>query len=220
MKDDCCLFVRARKPQEVAQRRESILAAMAGLLHEAKPEQISLNEVARRAGLAKSNLYRYFDSREAILLELLREDSQRWIAQIEVAASRLDGRGDIAAVADILTTATAANVRMCQLWSHVPTVLGQDVSDATMLAFRQRHVDVVERLARAVHQALPDLPANELPHAMRHVLALVIGLWPLSAPSQTVRQPLSQEFSAVQPGFEDALKRGVTLVLRGLTSSA
>ena len=66
-------FQRARSEDQRAQRRASILAAASGMLTESSVADVSLNELSRRVGLAKSNVLRYFHSREAILLELVSE---------------------------------------------------------------------------------------------------------------------------------------------------
>src|SRR2546423_11038304 len=43
--------------------------------------ELSLNELSRRVGLAKSNVLRYFESREAVLLELLDNAWRDWLAR-------------------------------------------------------------------------------------------------------------------------------------------
>jgi AcrR family transcriptional regulator len=48
-----------------------MLGTAAAMLTEMPVAQITLNELSRRVGLAKSNVLRYFESREAVLLELL-----------------------------------------------------------------------------------------------------------------------------------------------------
>jgi AcrR family transcriptional regulator len=53
------------------------------MLTEMPVAQITLNELSRRVGLAKSNVLRYFESREAVLLELLDSAWQEWLAQLE-----------------------------------------------------------------------------------------------------------------------------------------
>ena len=61
-------FERARQPEQKELRREAILEAATELLAEKGLHDISLSAIARRAKLSKANLYRYFESREAIFL--------------------------------------------------------------------------------------------------------------------------------------------------------
>src|SRR5215471_18620054 len=94
-------FQRARKPDERAHREKAILAAAAALFDAEGLEGVTLNAVARRAGIAKSNLYRYFESREAILLALLTEDQAANVASVEEGLARLTGSIDARAVARV-----------------------------------------------------------------------------------------------------------------------
>ncbi|MCA9688374.1 MAG: TetR family transcriptional regulator, partial [Myxococcales bacterium] len=55
-------FQRARSDAQKEQRRAAILQAAAALLDEGSLEAVGLNAIARRAGIAKSNVYRYFES--------------------------------------------------------------------------------------------------------------------------------------------------------------
>ena len=63
-------FQRARKPEEREIRREAILTAAAELFDAEGPQGAGLNAIAARAGFTKSNVYRYFESREEVLLSL------------------------------------------------------------------------------------------------------------------------------------------------------
>src|SRR5437773_12194407 len=53
--------------------------------------ELSLNELSRRVGLAKSNVLRYFETREAVLLELLDSAWRDWLQRLRAA---LPGRVD------------------------------------------------------------------------------------------------------------------------------
>src|SRR5712691_6205475 len=77
------MFQRARSEEQREVRRRAILDTAAAMLAEMPVAQVSLNELSRRAGLAKSNVLRYFESREAVLLELLDSAWQDWLAQLE-----------------------------------------------------------------------------------------------------------------------------------------
>src|ERR1700677_3312837 len=77
------VFQRARSEDQREARRQAILGAAAAMLAEMPVAQVTLNELSRRAGLAKSNVLRYFESREAVLLELLDSAWQDWLVGLQ-----------------------------------------------------------------------------------------------------------------------------------------
>ena len=52
------------------------------MLDEMPVAAVTLNELSRRVGLAKPNVLRYFESREAVLLELLDRYVQEWLTEL------------------------------------------------------------------------------------------------------------------------------------------
>src|SRR5450631_3457926 len=115
-------FQRARSEEQREVRRRAILDAAAAMLAEMPVAQVTLNELSRRVGLAKSNVLRYFESREAVLLELLDSAWQEWLAQLEGdlpaavdAGASPVGRGDQLAAA--LASSLAARPVLCDLLS-------------------------------------------------------------------------------------------------------
>ena len=72
-------FQRARSEEQRAARRRAILGTAEAMLAEMPVAALSLNELSRRVGLAKSNVLRYFESREAVLLELLDAAWREWL---------------------------------------------------------------------------------------------------------------------------------------------
>src|SRR6476469_8596374 len=101
-------FKRARSEEQRTQRRRMILDTTAAMLAEMPVAQVSLNELSRRVGLAKSNVLRYFESREAVLLELLDAAWQDWLAQLDAELADAVVAGDpVASRADQLAVAVA-----------------------------------------------------------------------------------------------------------------
>src|SRR3954471_24733060 len=72
----------------MAARRSAIITSAREMLVEKNVADISLRELSDRIGLAKSNVLRYFDSREAIFLEILDEEFQAWLADLEARLGR------------------------------------------------------------------------------------------------------------------------------------
>ncbi|MGG7508139.1 TetR/AcrR family transcriptional regulator [Plantibacter sp. YIM 135249] len=83
-------FQRARRPEQVEARRTAILETARTMLGERPVAEISLRELSERVGLAKSNVLRYFDSREAIFLEILDESWTSWVDEVRVALEATD----------------------------------------------------------------------------------------------------------------------------------
>src|SRR6516225_10128140 len=105
------MFQRARSEEQRAARRQAILATAAAMLAEMPVAEVTLNELSRRAGLAKSNVLRYFESREAVLLELLDSAWQDWLVQLEAElAGAVDAGAPVAERSGQLAATVAASL--------------------------------------------------------------------------------------------------------------
>ncbi|WP_043624155.1 TetR/AcrR family transcriptional regulator [Nonomuraea candida] len=71
-------FLRARRPEHKQQRREAILDAARELARASGVRNVSLGAVAEAVGLAKSNIVRYFGTREEIYLQLMVDEWRQW----------------------------------------------------------------------------------------------------------------------------------------------
>jgi AcrR family transcriptional regulator len=78
---------------DAAQNREAILAAALDALSESA--DVSLNSIARRAGVANATLYRHFPTRGHLVLEVYRQEVQQLV---EVGDQLLDGSAPVDAL--------------------------------------------------------------------------------------------------------------------------
>ena len=86
---------RARRPEQKEERSAAILNAAAVLLDARGINGTSLNAIARAVGLSKANLYRYFESREAMLLELMLREQAAWADELSELLEPLAGKDDL-----------------------------------------------------------------------------------------------------------------------------
>jgi AcrR family transcriptional regulator len=154
--------VRQRK----AARREDLLhAAFEAVSEQGAPATIE--EVARRAGVAVGTVYRYFASKEALFRELFRSVSAHEVAAVQAAVERA---GPVAGIQTFCDRALA-NPRLAR------TLLGDSPGGVESSAFRSRYAEVLagpgasrDRLDDALMlvgatgelllHALPDPPAT------------------------------------------------------------
>ena len=126
-------FLRARRPDQKRQRRDAILAAARDLASTSGVGTVTLGAVADAVGLAKSNISRYFGTREEIYLELLAEEWQDYAAAVTAGlANARDAQAAIGVVAETIIERTL----FCDLLSHLPTSLELNASVEAARAFK------------------------------------------------------------------------------------
>ncbi len=215
-------YQRARRPEQKAERCQHILATARELLSErADVLEVGFNELARHAGMAKSNLYRYFESREAVLLSLLQEEWRGW-ERDAVASLRTLGksprRDRRVVVAEALAAVTAQRPLMCRLNSVLPTVLEANISPATAAEVKRAAATLLERIAEAMESALPETDRQAHVEVLRHAFTYMVAAWPLAHPAPAVTEALAlPELQWLRHDFRQDLTRLLTLLLRGLS---
>jgi AcrR family transcriptional regulator len=69
------------------EKRKALLQAASDVLLELGPHKTTLDDIARRAGMAKSSLYYYFKDKNEIIREIIRKDHELLLEIIEKAVN-------------------------------------------------------------------------------------------------------------------------------------
>ncbi|MFF2924143.1 TetR family transcriptional regulator [Streptomyces celluloflavus] len=183
-------FIRARSPENRELRRQSILDAAEQLLDKAQVADITLRDIGRQAGIATSNVLRYFENREAVFLELLNREYGAWLDALPAElAPADDGTGPTTPVcgfADAYAASLAARPVLCELASVLASVLERTVSVETVRAFKRQALANNDRLADIIHARMPGLHRAAAKELASATIVLIAGLWPLAHPGPTV----------------------------------
>lgn len=180
-------FQRARSEEQREVRRRAILDAAAAMLDEMPVSELSLNELSRRVGLAKSNVLRYFESREAVLLELLDRAVRQWVAQVsDELAAGIDPRRPAMErgeqLAAVLSRSLTRHTVLCDLVSAQAGVLEHNVSVEVVVHHKRSARDSLVTLVELVRRHLPELGKDVWTVCL---LAVVVAgaLWTHARPS-------------------------------------
>lgn len=209
-------FQRARQPEQKTARRESLIAAATDLFDEKGPTGAGLNAIAARAGFTKSNVYRYFESREEVLLTLLLQEQEVFVTSL---ITRLDSLtpGFVGAVAATVSAEVLARPRYCQLISMLSNVLEQNVSEETLATYKRAINSQIEQIPAALVRALPSLSLADAQWLFRAVATLIAGMWPAAYPSAAAQRVFDRdEFRSFKPVPEQDLPRAILALLRGI----
>ena len=188
---DAQVFQRARKPEEINLRREQLLAAAAALFDEQGPAGAGLNAIAARAGFTKSNVYRYFESREQVLLELFRAEFADLVVALELAIGAQPA-GDVARIAGAISATFLARPRCCALISILSNTLEQNVSEATIADTKIYLSGQNARVVAALAARLPGARAEDCAWAIAMGGSLLAGMWPTVNPPPAARAVLAR----------------------------
>nr|MDT0659772.1 TetR family transcriptional regulator [Micromonospora sp. DSM 115978] len=205
-------FQRARRPEQKQQRRDAILAAARQLAVESGVANVSLGDVAAAVGLAKSNVVRYFGTREEIYLDLAGTCWRDWRDEV---LRQLDAGDD---VVDTLAETLYARPLFCDLLSHASTSLEHNVAVEATRDYKRIMVGVIVELGAAVAKALPPLTSTEGTELVTTAAGLVNVLYPADNPPPTLAEVYRQdpELAAARPPFLPTMKRLLAAVAVGL----
>ena len=216
-------FQRARSDEQRAVRRQAILDTVAVMLEEMSVADVSLNELSRRVGLAKSNVLRYFDSREAVLLELLDSLMQEWLGHLaEELPSAVSAEAAYERRAEQLARAFSRSLAerpvLCDLLSAQAAVLEHNVSVDAIASFKRRGTAKADALVRLVDDVLPELTADEAWRLVVGALLIASALWSHATPPQAVLDAYEQdpELSAMRLEFAATVEDQLTSLAIGL----
>ncbi|GAB2827529.1 TetR family transcriptional regulator [Actinocorallia aurea] len=212
-------FKRARTEEQRTERRRQILQVAAEMLTEMPVARLSLNELSRRICLAKSNVLRYFESREAILLELLDAEVQDWVA--ELARSRpVEGtpreRGD--RLAELVAGSLARRPVLCDLLSAQAGVLEHNISTEVAIRHKYAALGSLREGVRLFLLHVPELGEEGASQLVETALLMVLAAWPCARPSEAMRAAYASDpaLAALRLDFTDVMRRTVQVTASGI----
>lgn len=231
---------RAKDEDQKARRREAILAAAAARLGAVGYESLNLGAVAGDLGLVKGTLYRYFRTKESLVLGVLEAELEGW-AQALAALGHpvgLEGQGGRAGSGPPgsgrpepaperptpggLARAVAADLArrplLVQLLGRLHVVLEKNLDLERLARFKGWLAELVARAGASLEAQAPFL-AGRGPAAVLALYELVLGVGALTERSPAVEEVLNRPgFESLRFDFTAELSRTLTWTWTGLAS--
>lgn len=168
---------RARTEEQVEQRVREIQEAAARLMQTLPYDHVTLLRIAQELKFTRSNVYRYFSTKEEIFLSIYVADMRRWSEDIErefTAPLTIEG------FAEKWTEILCRQERLLELSSLLSVTLERNTSEA---AFRKTKIFLGELLLRLVgilRKVLPMLRDDQIVEFARTQQVFFSGAWPMS----------------------------------------
>ncbi|GHB38156.1 TetR family transcriptional regulator [Pseudovibrio japonicus] len=210
-------FQRARSAEAKAQRHNDLIRAATSVLEQEGVDGLTLQAIASRAGIVKSNIYRYFETREAILMELLLHDFVEMTTELE---KQIAGEMTPADMAKLLSEMFASRRRLCELMSLIAPTMEKNISIDSVRDFKRALIAEAKRATAVLQRGLPWLDAEEAMSVFFSIHVFVAGLWPVTNPPPVLvtlyKEP---EFEVLKHDFAPTLFGMITAHLVGLEAT-
>ena len=221
------VFQRARSEEQREARRQAILGTAAAMLAEMPVADVTLNELSRRAGLAKSNVLRYFESREAVLLELLDSAWQGWLVQLDrELADAVDRAAPVTVRSGQLAAAIAASLAgrpmLCDLVGAQAAVLERNVSPDVAARYKRASLAGITALGALILRCVPELGEQDAVKLAGVTILTTGALWPHTQPSAAMlaAYDADPELAAMRLDFTATIREVLEVMSLGLLARA
>ncbi|WP_115555243.1 TetR/AcrR family transcriptional regulator [Xanthomonas campestris] len=210
-------YVRARSVEQKEERRRHLLATARAMLDDSPSAlDLGINELARQAQMTKSNVYRYFESSEAVLIDVLVEEYAGWQAELGAALAGGKRKATAESIAAVFAQTLCARPLLCRLTSIMPSILERKLSFERMVEFKLNFLALRHQAAQALHARLPAMSVQAFDEVIKHALPLIIGLWPLSHPVDVAAQVIAlPELEGLRYNFQQDVERALLILMRG-----
>lgn len=203
---------RARSSGRKAERRRDILEAAATMLGTLPVADISMSEIAHRAGISKGTLYLYFSTKEALFLALTQSALERWsTAVVATLPQPCDADSLCRLLADELERSSPA---LPSLLGILHTTLEHNIDDEEIQRFKYFLKDLVTSVGAQIDAAT----GWEAGTGIRLLLRLhvcIIGSSHLANPSPAVRRALEDdELALFRLEFSSLMRDLLPMVVR------
>lgn len=206
-------WLRARLPRQKAARRKEILEATYRLFLDLEYEAVSLNAIAREAGLSKSSIYLYFQTREDIFLDIFMDAFRDWFAAVRRALDRLDAGAGPAQVSGAWVSTTWRHDRMRALAPLLATSIERHVSDDRLAECMRMKVEECGALQKTLVRFLPALKEDDVLDLMVYILSLFAQFVAYERNEGLERVRARPEFGIARWNYEPMVTHAVTLLL-------
>jgi AcrR family transcriptional regulator len=207
---------RARSEQQKEQRISEIIEATARLYETLKFEKITFVLIAKEANFTRSNLYKYFRTKEEIFLEFIKQDIVIWRKDITANLKP----GSITSVKEFASVWVGLQVRhkrLIKLLSILHNALEKNVSIERLTEFKRGALEELFSLAEVLCSIFPKLTIEQAANFLELQIASAIGLFQMTDLSEMQQQILDNpEFAVLKLDFEISFQETVEHLLNGI----
>lgn len=202
-------------------RRQAVLTAARELFVETGFFGVSMSMIAKQAAMAKGTVYLYYKTKEALFLELSRQDLEIWFEDLTCKLKLLPENSDTTEFVDTICSTLEGRDTAIRLLSLLHLVLEQNVSHNEVLNFK---LDLVEKSGIAgaeMERILPFLGPGQGSELLAAIHCQIIGWGQMTNISPVVNDVLEDErLAPLRLDFRQSFQTSFLYMIEGMKNSS
>lgn len=207
-------FKRARTDEQINVRRDEILRVCAILFDQGDLEDIHFKAISEMTSFARSTIYKYYATKEEILLDLLLEEIKNWSKEVEsIRDKAVITKADFSKA---LTQTYVKNYRLLRLLSLLNTSLEKNSSLEKLVDFKLKFVVYLEKFYQTIKHFFPDSRDENIQMFIFTSSSLIVGLYPMSHPTDKQLAAMKEANYHQELNFDQVCEKAIYMLLAEL----
>ncbi len=179
---------RARTDEKKIERKEAIYQAALTLFKKKGYDKVSFNGIAVEAGFTKSNMYRYFSSKDDIFLNVFADLFEQWVGDFSQQLQTLEQEAAAKDFAVLWLKTLLSQPKLLDLMPILFTSLERNSSFEQLLAFKRLSMNLLYRLTLDITRIYPDIAGEKAFKLLTLSYAATTNYWAATMQSDALRK--------------------------------
>ncbi len=211
---------RARTDEKKNERKEAIHKAAFTLFKKNGYNNVSFNGIASEAGFTKSNMYRYFNSREEIFLNIFADLFEKWVEDCIKRLHKLKQGEVISNFAKTWVNSLLSHPQFLDLTPILFVSLERNSSYEQLFEFKKLAKNLLYRISIEISRIYPDIHGDKAFKFLNLSFASMSNYWAATKQSDALIKIYEhEEFQVLKPNFEKNIMVSAEIAIRGIRNS-
>jgi len=215
--------MRARTSRAKEERKISIVKAAGRLYRDKDYQSIKIEEIAREAGVAKGTVFTYFNTKEHVFLELIKDEYNAWFSEMNrfLLVEDSQSNRDIRELVPFLVEGFRGKETLLKLVTILNSIVERNIQLEETVCFKKNLSENLQKTGSLLEKRYTCLQENQGIRILLQIQGIIIGLRNLTDISPVVRSAIEayEELSFFNIQFEelfiDLLSAYLTGVVKG-----
>lgn len=169
-------FQRARSEDQIQDRIKEIISATSSIYDSVGYEGLNFSIISEYTKFTRPNIYKYFGSKDEILLLILKEDFKLFISDF-IKSFKINKLYTLYEITDIWTCRLIEHERLLKLYGILYTTIEKNVSLESLVEFKKEILVSYEQLVNFISELFPEASEDNIGNFISSILTLACGLY-------------------------------------------